>query len=222
MKTYYNGNSKKSGVYKIINIINNRIYIGSCKSFKQRYKEHLNSLRNNKHSNKFLQADFNKCGEDLFEFYILEVVEGLKINRLEKEQYYLNQYFDNGNMCYNLRKDAADTREGIKNNKASDKETDKRCKSPSKEVKEKRENGFKNFLSENPDYKISQSQKMKNIWDERSKNKKIVLIELSSKKEVEIEGSLRNFCSINGLNYKSMNQMINGIYKTSSGYSLKL
>jgi group I intron endonuclease len=106
MKFIYNekGNSRKSGVYKIINTKNGRIYIGSAKEFKRRGKQHLHSLKNNIHRNQFLQSDFNKCGEDAFEFHVLEVVEGKQKARLIVEQKYLDKHFDNQKKCYNFTK----------------------------------------------------------------------------------------------------------------------
>jgi group I intron endonuclease len=68
----YQGNSLKSGVYKLTNLSNNRIYIGSAKGFKQRWYKHHYALKNNKHSNRFLQADYNKCGEYFFKFEFTE------------------------------------------------------------------------------------------------------------------------------------------------------
>jgi group I intron endonuclease len=96
----YSGNSRKAGVYKIINLTNNRVYIGSSKEFKERWRAHEYALRTNKHSNKFLQSDFNKCGTDVFVFEVVEIVEGPKETRLLKEEGYINQYF--GSNCYNL------------------------------------------------------------------------------------------------------------------------
>jgi len=94
MKFIYKGNSRKSGVYKIINAQNGRIYIGSAKRFGERGMGHFRSLKKNKHPNKFLQYDFNKCGEEVFEFHILEVVGGKQKERLLVEQKYLDQYYD--------------------------------------------------------------------------------------------------------------------------------
>ena len=76
MEYKYEGYSFKSGIYKIINKFNGRIYIGSAKRFIERWKSHTSSLRTQKHSNKFLQADFNKCGEDAFVFEVVEVTDG--------------------------------------------------------------------------------------------------------------------------------------------------
>lgn len=102
MKTNFNGNSKKSGVYKIVNIANGRIYIGSAKSFIQRLNHHLKSLKAGTHHNKFLQNDFIKCGIESFEFQIIELVDGEQEARLAIEQKYLDFYHDNQNSCYNL------------------------------------------------------------------------------------------------------------------------
>lgn len=103
MEFKYEGNSLKSGIYKITNMQNGRVYIGSAKRFKERWSAHYRSLKNNYHSNKFLQADFNKCGTDAFIFEVLEVTNGdRKKKRLEAEQRYIDQWFDNKKQCYNL------------------------------------------------------------------------------------------------------------------------
>ena len=94
--------SLKSGVYKITNKINGRIYIGSAKEFRRRYNQHRIGLIKKKHKNKFLQADFDKCGEDAFVFEVIEVVEGPQENRLLVEQSYIKKYYDDQDQCYNL------------------------------------------------------------------------------------------------------------------------
>ena len=85
MEFKYEGNSLKSGVYKITNTANGRVYYGSAKEFKRRWKGHEYSLRSGKHSNRFLLADYNKCGTDAFVFEVLEIVDGTKEERLLKE-----------------------------------------------------------------------------------------------------------------------------------------
>ena len=94
MEFRYEGKSLKAGIYKITNTQNGRIYIGSAKEFKRRWKQHFKSLETNKHHNKFLQADFVKCGEQAFLFEVLEVVEGTREERLAKEEVYLKQWFE--------------------------------------------------------------------------------------------------------------------------------
>ena len=106
MQFNYEGHSLKSGIYKIINNSNNRIYIGSAKRFKERRQSHARHLRSGKHSNKYLQSDFNKCGEDKFEFHILELTEGTQEERRVREQFWIDQFHDKQEQCYNHRKDA--------------------------------------------------------------------------------------------------------------------
>ena len=102
MEFKYDGKSASGGVYKITNTLNDRIYYGSAKCFRVRWKQHEVTLRTGKHSNRFLLGDFNKCGTDAFVFEVLEVVEGTKEERLLKEEIYLKQHFDGGKQCYNL------------------------------------------------------------------------------------------------------------------------
>lgn len=104
MKAIYNGHSRKSGVYKIVNTTNGRQYFGSAKRFKSRMMHHLNSLCKGSHHNKFLQNDWNKCGEEAFEFHVIEVVEGEQSIRLLAEQKYLDDFHDKQDLCYNFKK----------------------------------------------------------------------------------------------------------------------
>lgn len=104
MQFNYQGHSLKPGIYKLLNTTNGRFYIGSCRRFKERWKEHVNSLIKQKHNNKFLLNDFNKCGSEAFVFEVVEVFEGTREERLAREQFYIDQFHDNQQQCYNLRK----------------------------------------------------------------------------------------------------------------------
>jgi len=113
MKFNYQSYANKSGIYKITNTHTNRIYIGQAKSFKKRWYQHSVTLKANKHANPFLQKDYNKCKEELGHddfliFEVLEVMEGsTKQQRTEREQVYIDQNFDNKELCYNLQKKAS-------------------------------------------------------------------------------------------------------------------
>ena len=102
---------EKSGIYKIINILNGRIYIGSTVNLKTRKATHFSLLKNGKHQNQFLQNDFNKCGNKAFVFEVITFVN--KEELLIVEQQYIDQYFDNQTMCYNINK-KAESRIGTK------------------------------------------------------------------------------------------------------------
>lgn len=93
-------NQNKSGIYKIINKIDGKYYIGSAKCFYTRWTRHLKTLLNNCHANDYLQNAWNKYGYSAFEFQIVEFHPTEIL--LEKEQYYLNIAFAEQNNCYNL------------------------------------------------------------------------------------------------------------------------
>lgn len=59
-------------VYRITNIRNGRIYIGSTSQFEIRKSEHFGQLRNNKHVNWKLQYDFKIYGHDAF---VMEIIK---------------------------------------------------------------------------------------------------------------------------------------------------
>jgi len=91
----------KSGIYSITNIANNKIYIGSAINVYYRWNIHISDLKNNKHGNKYLQYSFNKYNEQNFKFEVIELIEDID-KLLEREQYYLDIYFDKQNNCYNI------------------------------------------------------------------------------------------------------------------------
>jgi group I intron endonuclease len=94
-----------SGVYIIINIVNNMIYIGSSKDIEARWREHVHKFYGNRHENDKLQKAWNKYGEKAFQFRILEVVEEKDL--VFREQYYLDLYKPyERHIGYNLYKTA--------------------------------------------------------------------------------------------------------------------
>lgn len=58
-------------VYRITNLKNGRIYIGSTKDAQTRKAEHFGQLRSGKHCNGFLQSDFKIYGESAFIFEVI-------------------------------------------------------------------------------------------------------------------------------------------------------
>jgi len=84
-KKYYNC----SGIYYIVNISTNRVYVGSAISIGERIKHHRNELNKNKHRNAYLQNAFNKYSEDSFIAYPVEILYNKNI-LLEREQHYID------------------------------------------------------------------------------------------------------------------------------------
>lgn len=95
----YTGNSTKSGIYQIRNLVNNKVYIGSSFRFGNRKSQHFKSLKENKHDNPHLQSSWNKHGEKAFVFEILEECDRDKL--IEREQFYLDTFQPFGNQGYN-------------------------------------------------------------------------------------------------------------------------
>jgi len=95
--------TKESGVYQVVNIINNDKYIGSAVNLRQRWKLHKSCLRRNTHHSIHLQRAFNKYGEKYFVFEILILCDREKL--LDVEQSFL----DNNCPSYNICKKAGST-----------------------------------------------------------------------------------------------------------------
>ena len=95
------------GIYKIENIINNKIYIGSSHDLKGREQQHFYLLRNNKHHNAHLTNAVKKYGIANFKFSIVEEISEieniseLKEYILQRENYWINT--SNKESLYNIR-----------------------------------------------------------------------------------------------------------------------
>lgn len=79
----------KSGIYKIVNLVNGKVYVGSAVNLRKRKSYHLCDLRKGIHKNQHLQKSFNKHGEISFKFCIVEIVDD-KSQLIEREQYYID------------------------------------------------------------------------------------------------------------------------------------
>lgn len=97
---------KISGIYKIINKINGKYYVGSSVNIKDypnnRWSRHIADLNANRHHNDYLQRAWNKYGKDAFEFIIIENYN----SKCEKElllieQKYLDIALNEKDKCYN-------------------------------------------------------------------------------------------------------------------------
>jgi group I intron endonuclease len=79
------------GIYKITNIKNDKVYIGSSKNILNRWGNHIFELVSCKHYNTELQKDFDKYGIENFIFQVIEILDN-KNKILEREQYYIEKY----------------------------------------------------------------------------------------------------------------------------------
>lgn len=91
------------GIYKIINIKSNKIYLGSSIDIEKRFKRHKNDLLKNKHTNIHLQREYNKYGLNKFKFVVIQICNEVELR--EVEQSYLDEIFEIenfNNMYYNI------------------------------------------------------------------------------------------------------------------------
>ena len=65
-------------IYKIRNLVNDKFYVGSTMDTRERFRTHRKKLRNNKHHNAYLQASWNKYGEEKFVFEVVEEVSSME------------------------------------------------------------------------------------------------------------------------------------------------
>lgn len=78
-----------SGIYKITNNKNGRVYIGQSQNMYIRWKQHRAALKAGKHPNKLLQNDW-KVSSKSFRW---DVVEYCGIDELnEREKYWIERY----------------------------------------------------------------------------------------------------------------------------------
>jgi len=92
------------GVYKIENRENKKAYIGSSVNIEKRMKGHRNKLRKGKHHSIYLQHAWDKYGEDMFDFRVVETVKDAAL-LLAAEQKHLDGRFALG-ACYNTARNA--------------------------------------------------------------------------------------------------------------------
>ena len=89
------------GIYKIFNLVNNKVYVGQTReNFQQRYWFHNWALKNNCHSNMYLQNDWNEYGENNFLFEVIEILDKKDLD--EREKYWIS-YYREKDECYCLQ-----------------------------------------------------------------------------------------------------------------------
>ncbi len=94
------------GIYKIINMIDNKVYIGQSTNIKNRYCSHKSDLKNNKHPNNHLQNAYNKYGKNNFKFEIIYICNEKDLDK--KEIYWIN-FYNSTNRKYGYNLDSGGT-----------------------------------------------------------------------------------------------------------------
>lgn len=89
---------REGGIYAIITLHNNKVYVGRANSFQRRFRKHREALKYNKHYSKYLQRVYNKYGKENIYYIILENV---CIANQENRELYWIQYFNSVKEGYN-------------------------------------------------------------------------------------------------------------------------
>lgn len=79
----------RMGVYTIVNLLDDKQYVGGSKSLATRFATHKRDLKHNRHRNPGLQSAYNEYGSDAFEFRVLEIVED-RSQLLAREEHWIN------------------------------------------------------------------------------------------------------------------------------------
>jgi group I intron endonuclease len=79
-----------SGVYKIVNTINGKIYVGSSVNIRKRWVQHKWDLKNGRHRARHLVAAWNKYGHEAFQFEIIESGKYTKQELIAAEQKWID------------------------------------------------------------------------------------------------------------------------------------
>jgi group I intron endonuclease len=91
-----------AGIYKIVNTVSNKAYVGQSLRVRKRVAEHFRLLRLNKHRNQHLQRSYNKHGEEAFIWSLEAECESADdLDRIENAFLSGEAYFDEP-LMYNI------------------------------------------------------------------------------------------------------------------------
>lgn len=96
----------ESGIYKIRNLLTNKVYIGSAENLEKRRRSHFSSLKSGTHKNKKLQRSYDKHGKEAFVFEVILFCD--KPSLIMYEQIVID-FFDAVNFGYNIKPQAGST-----------------------------------------------------------------------------------------------------------------
>ena len=116
------------GIYKIVNNVTGKCYVGQSQRLKKRIKEHFRLLKLKKHPNEHLQRSYNKYGKDVFEGHIEVICENTEDLDALEEAFLTKEAWFEEEVVYNIanfakapmrgKKHSEETRQKIKENKA--------------------------------------------------------------------------------------------------------
>lgn len=97
-------------IYRVVNKVNGKSYIGKSINSEERFKQHLRESRSDRSQNRKLYIAIREFGEENFYYEVLE-----KSKDQDREKYWV-AYYDGYNNGYNNTKDGKGNRDIDKNN----------------------------------------------------------------------------------------------------------
>lgn len=176
------------GIYEIKNLDTNYVYVGQTRQeFIKRFMYHRWQLRTNKHENPYLQASYNKHGEDAFQFSVLRTVSDVKdLDKYEIEE--IQKAKETGK-CYNMldggggrpgmplpenrRKELGELNKILNTGKKASEETKRKMSEKHKGIKRKKEDMDKAVKTRTERILAGDKKKTQKITPEQAKEIKI-------------------------------------------------
>lgn len=157
-------------IYAIKCLENNKCYIGQTKNAYRRLREHERDLRENRSHNPLLQADYNKYGNDAFDYEILFVTDTDDLD--EKEKDYIEAY-RKSDSCYNIFGG------GLTRFSVTDEFREKTSQRflgthASEETKKKRSENTKKQWKECTGYAEKMAENARNQWKDKAFREKVI------------------------------------------------
>ena len=87
-----------SGIYKITNLLNGKVYVGQSQNVFERKFQHFTALRKGNHENREMQKDWNKNNRG----FRWDVIEFCPIAELNSREKYWIDYFNSIECGYNI------------------------------------------------------------------------------------------------------------------------
>lgn len=87
-------------VYKIRNVVNQKFYVGSTTNMYERTRNHRKRLRRGRHHSPYLQAAWNKYGEECFVFEVVEEITSVEALQAAEARW-LSEHYGKPH-CYNM------------------------------------------------------------------------------------------------------------------------
>lgn len=108
-----------TGIYKITNQTNDKVYIGKSVDMFTRWRHHERELQRGKHCNVHLQKSWNKYGENTFKFEVVEVCDEKLLK--DREMYWMGVFNSlKPEWGYNIADESKETKDKHLNNKNSE------------------------------------------------------------------------------------------------------